>query len=801
MKHTLILIIMSLVIYVQAGATTDPVHEQQHDNYSLNSPSRHSYKAEYDIESVTSASALNKTNGIGPAGEQMTTNISEMTLVQGGHFTIGTNNGVSASSLDDKCGITFGHPYAMTSYPLLAIDGQWKKPASVFDIFQAAPVSTPSGLTLTYEQANLCRMTFSITPEQSGRVITLSMNLENLDAVPHTFAAGLVFDAGLGKRGDGWPEVKSQPVWNDTALTSPTSLALIERIGLHDGLNVTLDFAAMSPQKVIVDNWQSIYADDSPMFSNSYLRKLYDTALKIIGTEQTIADGGALTQSISVTIEQPDFGNVFTRWDLPGFLSIENNLLFPRTLPTVIEITNVSNSTYNNCTMNLTYPPELSGTPTSVSFNLAAQGTQYRNATLQSKEILKDKIVELSFDIRRNGEILDTMYRQVFIPAIPLSDTGLVCTIDSVITSLYPSVSLLFEAQVEKTGQRLFDLTSENIFLYENEIRVRNFEFGKDTTGGVSQADVVFVLDCSGSMGDDIQAVRSHINEFADSLVAQGIDLRVGGVAFSDYFDNVYDMTSNLEGFRNWLNSIKLYGGRENSLGALWQATELSLRPNSKRTFVWITDEDYPVKPEINLTVQDVVNRLLEYEVTVHSICLPSLQTKWCNPVIEPTGGKFFDIAGNFRDIMLEISRMKGSNKFMISYTSPNTTVGTNSVMLELHYAGLGGFGYTEYNIGGRVSALTRPLTCYPNPFNPTIQIVTDLGELSHGELSIYNILGQRVKSFPLNGMQQRHTVQWNARDTFGRQVAAGTYFVRLQAVDAYGGQRYSPIQKILYLK
>jgi Mg-chelatase subunit ChlD len=803
MKHNWILLTIVMFTCLSAYASTDPQQNEQSSQaaWGMND----SYKAEFDLESVASGGALCKTSGIGFDGEEVKNMYSAATLIQGGYFTLGTTNGVSASPLDDHCGITFGHPYALTSYPLLAIDGQWGKLSDFFDVFQNSPVLQHDTLSLTYDNNKQFRYTCTIAIHPISATISLSSTITNLSAADHTIGQGLVFDAGLGKKGDGWAMLNENIVRQDTMLINPapTQLLLHERSGQTEGMKTTLDLSSANVAKVVVDNWREIYADDSPAFTSSFPNGIYDTAIKLIGGQQTLAPGKSITQIVTVTILQPDFGaTAFMRWDLPAFLSIENNLLFPRQFASTVEITSATSGS-TNCTLELSCPDMLSGIPTSANVNLTGNSALYQTINFSSKEILEDQVVALTLNLKRNSEVLDSIVRQVFIPAIPIADTGLVCSIDTVISSRYPSVQLSFDAQNEETGQWLFSLQPENVFLYENEARIHTFTFANDTTGGFSKADVVFVLDCSGSMGDDIQKVRSNINEFADSLLARGIDLKVGVVAFSTTVDDVHDLTSDINQFKNWLNEIAnhLWGGDENSLAALWRATELTFRPNSKRSFVWITDENYSLPPVINLSVQQVVNRLLQNEVTVYSISETSLQTTWCNPIIEPTGGKFFNIYGNFRDILMEISRIKSSNKFMISYSSPNTAPGTNNITLELHYAGLGGFGYANYQVGGLQKHVMNALSCFPNPFNPTIQIITNLNEQVQGELHIYNVLGQEVMSLPLNNMQQRQTVNWNARDMFGQPVAAGTYFVRLEAMNANGALAFSEMKKILYLK
>jgi len=65
----------------------------------------------------------------------------------------------------------------------------------------------------------------------------------------------------------------------------------------------------------------------------------------------------------------------------------------------------------------------------------------------------------------------------------------------------------------------------------------------------------------------------------------------------------------------------------------------------------------------------------------------------------------------------------------------------------------------------------------YPNPFNPTTNIVFELGTASEVTLGIYNILGQQVQSMEL-GMRNagEHRVNFDATN-----LTSGVYFVRMQ--------------------
>jgi len=80
----------------------------------------------------------------------------------------------------------------------------------------------------------------------------------------------------------------------------------------------------------------------------------------------------------------------------------------------------------------------------------------------------------------------------------------------------------------------------------------------------------------------------------------------------------------------------------------------------------------------------------------------------------------------------------------------------------------------------------------YPNPFNPATNISYTLrgtggsgGKPARTNLSIYNILGQRVKTL-VDEVQipSTYVVTWNGTDRFGRPVASGVYFYRLKRGD-----------------
>lgn len=84
----------------------------------------------------------------------------------------------------------------------------------------------------------------------------------------------------------------------------------------------------------------------------------------------------------------------------------------------------------------------------------------------------------------------------------------------------------------------------------------------------------------------------------------------------------------------------------------------------------------------------------------------------------------------------------------------------------------------------------------YPNPFNPTTQIRFDLPEMGNVTLTIYNMLGQKVKTFNMQSAPAGyHALTWNATNDLGAPVAAGVYLYQLQT------KGFAKTKKMILLK
>ncbi|MEQ9103851.1 MAG: FlgD immunoglobulin-like domain containing protein [Rhodothermales bacterium] len=71
----------------------------------------------------------------------------------------------------------------------------------------------------------------------------------------------------------------------------------------------------------------------------------------------------------------------------------------------------------------------------------------------------------------------------------------------------------------------------------------------------------------------------------------------------------------------------------------------------------------------------------------------------------------------------------------------------------------------------------------YPNPFNPTTTIQFNVAEAANVNITIYNMLGQQVRTLVSGQMAPgQYSVQWDSRDAAGRAMPSGMYLYRMDA-------------------
>jgi hypothetical protein len=120
-----------------------------------------------------------------------------------------------------------------------------------------------------------------------------------------------------------------------------------------------------------------------------------------------------------------------------------------------------------------------------------------------------------------------------------------------------------------------------------------------------AQADIVWVIDNTASMGITINSIKSNLSTFTSQLASQGIDYRQGLVTFQDpltedlanggFADTIaaYGWASSDAQFLSWVSGILCVGGGdlpEAGLEGLEAGDALGWRPGASRTMIIVTD-------------------------------------------------------------------------------------------------------------------------------------------------------------------------------------------------------------------
>jgi len=115
-------------------------------------------------------------------------------------------------------------------------------------------------------------------------------------------------------------------------------------------------------------------------------------------------------------------------------------------------------------------------------------------------------------------------------------------------------------------------------------------------------------------------------------------------------------------------------------------------------------------------------------------------------------------------------------------------TKGSSSGLWQTYQANNARTSYYYYDPSASAISSTRPVpekfalyANYPNPFNPQTTLRYSLKKESDVQLSIYNLLGQKVRTL-LRARQKAgvYRINWNGADNQGRNVSSGIYLYQL---------------------
>ena len=196
-------------------------------------------------------------------------------------------------------------------------------------------------------------------------------------------------------------------------------------------------------------------------------------------------------------------------------------------------------------------------------------------------------------------------------------------------------------------GQGIFDTGAEQPTFRSIIKELTEDIIDSSGEGDGAPVDVVFVVDASGSMGDNINAVAEHLGVMVDAYKASEIDYQLGLTHFSINEKNqnrihVFQLTQDLSKYKAALSEIQL-GGDEHALDAINETLmKLRFRSNAIKHLILVTDE--PFTSLHGFTVDDAINLCRKNKVYVNVLGIDKPKHKYLAAV---TGGTWHTIPVN----------------------------------------------------------------------------------------------------------------------------------------------------------
>jgi hypothetical protein len=125
---------------------------------------------------------------------------------------------------------------------------------------------------------------------------------------------------------------------------------------------------------------------------------------------------------------------------------------------------------------------------------------------------------------------------------------------------------------------------------------------------------------------------------------------------------------------------------------------------------------------------------------------------------------------GDLVDVIFRMKRPAGTSSVEIDFTElADANYGINRPSFA---EAIGGGESFEYALGQN----------FPNPFNPETSIRYSVAEPGAVRIAVYNALGQQIRTLVSNHkVAGDYTVDWDARDQSGVEVASGVYIYRME--------------------
>jgi len=241
--------------------------------------------------------------------------------------------------------------------------------------------------------------------------------------------------------------------------------------------------------------------------------------------------------------------------------------------------------------------------------------------------------------------------------SIVLRDSSMKVVIRNIDITRFPDISIVFDVTTFD-NQPVEGLALNDVRVAENGVDQKVIALRKIERMNRVPIDIVFAVDRTGSMGEEISGVKENIDMIATQLGERGIDVRVGMVVFDDKVGEVRPLTDDLAQFKRYLDAIKVGGGGdepENALEALKACAGMEFRPSANRVVVLVTDASYHRAGELGFGRTELTAPLITSLLTkkeLRTFCIVNPKVVGYQEIATATGGRLYDIRGSFSDIL-----------------------------------------------------------------------------------------------------------------------------------------------------
>lgn len=221
----------------------------------------------------------------------------------------------------------------------------------------------------------------------------------------------------------------------------------------------------------------------------------------------------------------------------------------------------------------------------------------------------------------------------------------------------FPEIELILNVSDVVSGEGIYGLSLPNFAVTEDGGVQKITAFVAKAEGKVVPIDIVFLFDETGSMGDEINAVRDNVLMFTNILKGSKMDFRLALITFSDNIEMKYQFTSDVDEFKQRISSIAVSGGGdepENALEALNSALQFKFKENAKVVFILITDAPYHQRDAVTkLSMLPLAKKIKLEGIQIYPIAVNLEQYVW---MARETDGTYFDILKDFSLIIEQLA-------------------------------------------------------------------------------------------------------------------------------------------------